>query len=373
MRIDGHEAFISASIGVAVFPSDGNGADALLKNADAAMYRAKEAGRANVQFYTAEMNQQATENLKLETNLRHALDREEFALHFQPKVSLTTGLITGFEALLRWRRPDQTLVSPASFIPVLEQTGLIVPVGVWVLRAACAQIRTWRRANLTPLPIAINLSARQFRRQDICDVVKSALVEFEVHPRELELEITESTAMEDADQAIATLRALRALGVHVAIDDFGTGYSSLSYLKRLPVDSIKIDRSFVSQVASQRDDAAIARAIITMAHSLQLKVIAEGVETADQLAFLTANGCDEVQGYYFSRPLPAADCAAMLGRPRQLKGPRGPSSPPPDSGRRVAIEATPCEEPACVERATMVAALSTGAQQTAMSSGGSRS
>ncbi|HEY4037628.1 MAG TPA: EAL domain-containing protein, partial [Burkholderiaceae bacterium] len=210
-------------------------------------------------------------------------------------------------------------------------------------------------------PIAINLSARQFRRRDICDVVKGVLAEFEVLPRELELEITESTAMEDADQAIATLRGLRALGVHIAIDDFGTGYSSLSYLKRLPVDSIKIDRSFVCQVASKRDDAAIATAIITMAHSLQLKVIAEGVETAEQLAFLTANDCDEVQGYYFSRPLPAADCATMLGNPLRLKGPRGPSWPrPPDSGRRVAIEATPCEEPSDVERAAMVAELSTG-------------
>jgi diguanylate cyclase (GGDEF)-like protein len=321
VQVDQYETFISASIGVAIFPADGDSADTLLKNADAAMYRAKEKGRNNVQFYTAEMNERALEALKLETNLRHALAREEFALHLQPKVSLETGEITGFEALLRWRLSDGAFVSPASFVPLLEQTGLIVPVGEWVLRAACAQIRDWQRAQIAPVPVAINLSAKQFQRQDIFSTVKRLLTEFEIEPRLLEIEITESTAMEHAEEVVATLRDLKAIGVRIAIDDFGTGYSSLSYLTRLPVDSIKIDRSFIGHVGDNPHDSAIARAIITMAHGLRLKVIAEGVETAAQLAFLVSNGCDEVQGYYFSRPLPGAECAAMLKQQLRLQGP----------------------------------------------------
>ena len=324
IRIHQHEIFATASIGVAVFPSDGDDADALLKNAYAAMGRAKELGRNNVQFYTARMNERALENLELETNLRRALAREEFVLQFQAKVSLDSGEIDGFEALIRWQPPDQALVAPDRFIPLLEQTGLIVNVGEWVLRAACRQIRAWRDEGITPLPIAINLSATQFQRQDMSRTVRRALAEFEIDPRMIEIEITEGTAMEYAEDIVATLRDLRGLGVRIAIDDFGKGYSSLSYLKRFPADSIKIDRSFIGQVADSPDDAAIAKAIITMAHCLQLKVIAEGVETAAQLAFLVANDCDQVQGYYFSRPVPGAECSAMLKGQRRLKPSKAP-------------------------------------------------
>jgi diguanylate cyclase (GGDEF)-like protein len=319
IRIGGDQTFITASVGVAVFPSDGSQADELLKNAEVAMVRAKELGRNNVQFYTAEMNERALESLQLEANLRRALAREEFVLQFQAKVSLDSGQISGFEALIRWQPSQDTLVPPAKFIPALEQTGLIVPVGEWVVRAACRQIRAWRDEGITPVPIAINLSATQFKRQDVYATVKRVLAECETDPRLLEIEITESTAMEHVEHIVATLRNLRALGVRISIDDFGTGYSSLSYLKRFPVDSIKIDRSFVGHIADNADDAAIAKAIITMAHSLQLKVIAEGVETAAQLAFLVSNDCDQVQGYYFSRPLPGAECAAMLKQQHQVK------------------------------------------------------
>jgi diguanylate cyclase (GGDEF)-like protein len=323
IRIDQHETVITGSIGVAVFPSDGDDADTLLKNADAAMCRAKELGRNNVQFYAPEMHKQALGNLQLEADLRQALAREEFVLRFQAKVSLESGEISGFEALIRWQRPGETLVPPAQFVPLLEQTGLIVPVGEWVIRAACRQIRAWRDEGIKPLPVAINLSARQFQRQDVCETVKRALAEFEIEPRLLEIEITETTAMEHSEDMVATLRDLKALGVRIAIDDFGTGYSSLSYLKRFPVDSIKIDRSFIGQVADNPDDAAIAKAIIMMAHSLQLTVTAEGVETAAQLAFLVSNSCNEVQGYYFSRPLPGTECGALLKQQLQLKPSRG--------------------------------------------------
>ena len=322
IRIDQHETVITGSLGVAVFPSDGDDAGTLLKNAGAAMGRAKELGRNNVQFYAPEMHEQAVENLQLEADLRQALAREEFVLRFQAKVSLESGEISGFEALIRWQRPDETLVPPAQFIPLLEQTGLIVPVGEWVIRAACRQIRAWRDEGIKLLPVAINLSARQFQRQDVCGTVKRALAEFEIEPRLLEIEITETTAMEHSEDMVATLRDLKALGVRIAIDDFGTGYSSLSYLKRFPVDSIKIDRSFIGQVADNPDDAAIAKAIIMMAHSLQLTVTAEGVETAAQLAFLVSNSCNEVQGYYFSRPLPGAECGALL-KQQLLKPSRG--------------------------------------------------
>jgi len=323
IRIDQHQTVITGSIGVAVFPSDGDDADTLLKNADAAMCRAKELGRNNVQFYAPQMHKQALGNLQLEADLRQALAREEFVLQFQAKVSLESGQISGFEALIRWQRPGETLVPPAQFVPLLERTGLIVPVGEWVIRAACRQIRAWRDEGIRPLPVAINLSARQFQRQDVCGTVKRALAEFEIEPRLLEIEITETTAMEHSEDMVATLRDLKALGVRIAIDDFGTGYSSLSYLKRFPVDSIKIDRSFIGQVADNPDDAAIAKAIIMMAHSLQLTVTAEGVETAAQLAFLVSNNCNEVQGYYFSRPLPATECGALLKQQLQVKPSRG--------------------------------------------------
>jgi EAL domain-containing protein (putative c-di-GMP-specific phosphodiesterase class I) len=268
---------------------------------------------------TSQPNGRGRESLELETNLRRALAREEFVLQFQAKVSLESGQIDGFEALIRWQRPGQELVAPDEFIPLLEQTGLIVNVGEWVLRAACRQIHAWREEGVTPLPIAINLSATQFQRQDMAGAVRRALAEFEVDPRLLEIEITEGTAMGHGEDIVPALRDLKALGVRIAIDDFGTGYSSLSYLKRFPADSIKIDRSFIDQVADSPDDAAIAKAIITMAHCLQLRVVAVGVETAAQLAFLVANDCDQVQGYYFSRPVAAAECTAMLKGQHRLK------------------------------------------------------
>jgi EAL domain-containing protein (putative c-di-GMP-specific phosphodiesterase class I)/FixJ family two-component response regulator len=318
-ELDGNEIFVTASIGIAVYPADSLDIESLMRGADTAMYGAKAAGRNTVQFYTAAMNEDAVSKLQLETRLRRALDRDEFLLHFQPKVDLATHDISGFEALLRWQPPDGALVSPAVFIPVLEETGLIVNVGEWVLRKACAQIRAWKDARLRQVPIAVNLSAWQLRQADLCAVIKRALHEHNVSPNLLELEITESAAIQNAEAAIAALRELRATGVRLALDDFGTGYSSLSYLKRLPVHTVKIDRSFVTDLATDPDDASIAQAIINMAHNLGLRVVAEGVETESQLAFLSSHGCDEMQGYHFSRPVPAAEATEMLRQQRRLQ------------------------------------------------------
>ncbi|HEV8520206.1 MAG TPA: EAL domain-containing protein [Burkholderiales bacterium] len=317
-QIDANEVFITASIGITTSPPDTSTADALISHADAAMYSAKKLGKNNFQFYTAAMNERSMEKLLLEKDLRRALMRYEFILHLQPKANLHTGQITGVEALLRWQRSDGRLVPPLEFIPVLEESGLIVPVGEWVLRAACEQISSWQEAGLTPVPIAVNLSAKQFHQQDIAAMVMRALLEFGVDPHLLELEITESAAMHDAKVTTATLHKLKALGVRIAIDDFGTGYSSLSYLKRFPIDSLKIDRSFVTELPGNQEDASIAQAVITMAHALRLKVVAEGVENEAQLEFLAAHTCDEMQGYYFSRPLPAELCTQFLREERRL-------------------------------------------------------
>jgi EAL domain-containing protein (putative c-di-GMP-specific phosphodiesterase class I) len=254
----------------------------------------------------------------MESKLRHALERNEFVLHFQPKADLSEGRLTGCEALLRWQIPGKATMPPAQFVPLLEESGLIVPVGEWVVRAACRQLRAWQDAGIAPLPVAVNLSAKQFQHQDVCAMVERALRDFEVDPRLLELEVTESAAMFNPDEAMATLRKLKALGVHLLIDDFGTGYSSLSYLKRFPVDFLKLDRSFVAGLPHDADDASIACAVITMAHSLGLKVVAEGVETGEQLAFLSANGCDEMQGFYLSRPVPGAEYTQWLVQRRGL-------------------------------------------------------
>jgi EAL domain-containing protein (putative c-di-GMP-specific phosphodiesterase class I) len=313
-EVERQEIFLSASIGIATFPGDGASGDELIKNAGAAMFRAKELGRNHYCFYTAEMNARAMEKLLLLTDLRRALERREFLLHYQPKASLSSGRITGFEALLRWRHPVRGLVSPAEFIPLLEDSGLIVPVGEWVIRAACEQIAAWRDAGLRALPVAVNLSAKQFQHRDIGTLVAAALADHAVAPELLDLEITESDVMRNPDGAVAILDRLRGAGVRIAIDDFGTGYSSLSYLKRLPVDSLKIDRSFISGLPADADDAAIARAVVTMAHSLGLRVVAEGVETDAQRAFLASHGCDEMQGYLLSRPQPADECAQRLER-----------------------------------------------------------
>jgi len=316
--LEGAEIYVSASVGITLFPDDSVDQDTLIRNADAAMYRAKELGRNNFQFYTPEMNTRAHELLVMENSLRRALDRAEFLLQFQPKASTATGEITGVEALLRWRHPERGLVSPADFIPVLEDTGLIVPVGEWVIAAACEQVRDWQRAGIQPVPVAVNLSARQFQSPRLGAAIVAAIEASGIDPRYLELEITESSLMQNAEGAVGVLRQLKERGIRISIDDFGTGYSSLGYLKRFPLDALKVDRSFVRDVTRDADDATITRAVILMAHSLGLKVIAEGVETAAQLQFLSEYGCDEIQGYFFSRPLSGEDCGAWLREGRRL-------------------------------------------------------
>jgi diguanylate cyclase (GGDEF)-like protein/PAS domain S-box-containing protein len=305
MAIQGHEFYPTGSIGISMFPKDGYDSQTLLKNADTAMYRAKDAGRNNFQFYASEMNARALDRIKLESRLRRALEREEFAVHYQPQMDLITGRIVGVEALLRWVPPGREMMLPGEFIPVAEETGLIVQIGEWVLRNACAQKKVWHeRGVLVSARVAINLSARQFKQQDIVKMVSLALDDTGCSPHWLELEITESVIMEEPEAAAETLRRLSEMGVRLSIDDFGTGYSSLSYLKRFPIDALKIDRSFVRDITTDSDDAAIAKAVIALAHSMKLTVIAEGVETAQQLDFLSKQGCDQMQGYYLSRPLP---------------------------------------------------------------------
>jgi diguanylate cyclase (GGDEF)-like protein len=318
--LDGHEIPVTASIGIAVRPpSEG---DRLLKDADAAVYRAKERGRNTYEFYAEEMNVRAFERLTLRNMLRRALKEEEFLLHYQPQVDLATGAIVGAEALVRWSQPDSGLVPPARFIPVLEDTGDIVGVGRWIMRAACRQNRDWQDSGVAPLRVAVNLSARQFSRGGLVSTVADVLEESELDPSCLELEITESLLMEDLNTSLQILGELQntAEGLRVSIDDFGTGYSSLSYLKSFPIDLLKIDQSFVRDIPGDPDDAAITAAIIRLAHSLRLGVIAEGVETEEQAAFLRELGCDEAQGYYFSRPLPADEFAELLRRGGTLQG-----------------------------------------------------
>lgn len=316
--LKGRELFISCSIGISLFPGDGEDPQTLLQNADAAMYRAKQQGRNGVQFYTQNMNARALERLELEKDLRYALKRQELELYYQPQVDLEHGQIIGMEVLLRWHHPQRGWVSPAQFIPLAEETGLIVPIGEWVLRTACAQARAWQDQGLPAVCIGVNLSARQFLQVDLIDLVARVLQETGLAPTCLELEITEGLLMQDVERAIDTLGVLRSMGVRLSIDDFGTGYSSLNYLKRFPIDRLKIDKSFVNDIIIDADNAAIVLAVIAMAHSLRLKVIAEGVETETQLAFLRSKNCDEIQGYYFSRPLPATEMAALLGENRKL-------------------------------------------------------
>lgn len=311
--LKGYETYVSASIGITLFPDDGADPEVLVKNADTAMYRAKEIGRNNYVFYERAMNELALERLDLENSLRGALERREFMLHYQPKVSLETGELVGMEALIRWQRPLQGLVSPAQFVPLLEETGLIVPVGAWVLEAACRQIKDWQVAGLRVPPIAINLSARQLQMSELVTQIRNVLDETQVAPCLIELEITESSLMHNTAEAVDLFKRLKDIGIGLSIDDFGTGYSSLSYLKRFSVDALKIDRSFVNDVNTDPDDAAIVRAIITMAHQLHLRVIAEGVETTAQIDFLSQNGCDEAQGFLIGRPMVADAMAGFLG------------------------------------------------------------
>ena len=311
-ELDGRELFITCSVGIALYPFDDRGIETLYRNADAAMYHAKDEGRNNFQFYSAEMNAQSAQRLALENALRRALERDELRVFYQPQVDLNSGRIVGAEALVRWQHPELGLVSPADFIPLTEETGLIVPIGEWVLRQACAQARAWQNAGLPPIRVAVNFSARQLRQRDLYDVVTAALQQAGLAPEWLEVELTESLVMHDVNRTIDVLRGLKQMGVTVAVDDFGTGYSSLSYLQRLPIGVIKIDRAFIEHISDNPDDAAIAKAIIALAKSLQLKTVAEGVETGAQADFLRRHGCDVMQGYYFSRPLPADKFIQLL-------------------------------------------------------------
>lgn len=318
IELKGQEVFVSASIGIAIFPNDGEEIDPLMKHADTAMYRAKEQGGNNYQLCSPAMNQHATKRLALENNLRHALERQEFLLHYQPKVDLATGQIVGAEALVRWKSPEVGMVSPAEFIPLAEETGLIVPIGEWILRTACAQNKAWQQRGLSPVRMGVNLSVRQLQRQNLIGTIAHALNETGLDPNYLELELTESIIMKSNESTMAELRELHLGGIEISIDDFGTGYSSLSYLKRLPIDTLKIDKSFVQDVATDPDDAAIVAAIITMAHTLKLKVVAEAVETVEQLEFLRSLKCDRMQGYLFSKPLPAEEITRLLVEGKQL-------------------------------------------------------
>ncbi|HZR68226.1 MAG TPA: PAS domain S-box protein [Burkholderiales bacterium] len=317
-QLDGHESYVTASVGITLFPADGEEAGTLIMNADAAMYRAKEQGRNTYQYFTREMNERAMQRVTMESALRRAIERREFLLHYQPKVSITTGEVCGFEALLRWQHPESGLVPPLQFIPVLEDTGLIVAVGEWVITEVCEQIARWSRDGFRVPPVAVNLSARQFQQKGLEETVAGALRASGIDPKLLQFELTESLLMKEPEVAARTLRGLKEIGVTLSVDDFGTGYSSLSYLKRFPIDALKIDRAFIRDVTVDPDDAAITFAIIGLAHSLKLKVIAEGVETRDQLDFLETHGCDEMQGFLFSRAVSAEECARMLREKRRL-------------------------------------------------------
>ncbi|WP_158592185.1 EAL domain-containing protein [Noviherbaspirillum sedimenti] len=310
--------YASCSIGIGLYPKDGTVASELLKNADAAMYRAKDLGGNNFQFYTPTMNESARERLEIENALRNGLERAEFVLHYQPQVDLLTGAVVGVEALLRWQHPELGLVAPGGFIGIAEEMGLIVPIGAWVIRSACAQAKAWQRAGFGNLRVAVNLSARQFSHEDLVSLIANTLEETGLAAECLDIELTESLVMTDVDRAIAILTELRSLGVQISIDDFGTGYSSLSYLKKFPVDVLKIDRSFVNEIALQSKDAAITDAIISMAHGLGIRVIAEGVETEAQCEFLSRSMCDEIQGFLFSEALPAASITSLLLEERRL-------------------------------------------------------
>jgi len=309
--LNGLEFFISTTVGISLHPFDGTDAESMLHNADIALRRAKEQGSESYQFYLPAVNDQFLTRLELQNSLRMGLARDEFVVHYMPQLDVKGGRIVGMEALVRWRHPTLGLVQPSDFIPLAEETGLILPIGERVLRTACAQGRAWQLSGLPPTRISVNFSARQFQHQNPVALVSRVLRETGLPPDLLELEITESAIMKDANAALGVLRALKETGVHLSIDDFGTGYSSLSYLRSFPLHALKVDRSFVREITSRADDAAIVTAVIAMAHSLKLKVIAEGVETAEHLQWLHARDCDEVQGYHFSKPVPA-DAAGKL-------------------------------------------------------------
>jgi diguanylate cyclase (GGDEF)-like protein len=309
VNVDGHELRVTCSAGISLYPQDGSDVETLLKNADVAMYRAKQQGRNNFQFYTAEMNRQVNERLTMENSLRWALERKEFELYYQPRINVKSGALVSCEALLRWQHPERGLLLPERFIALAEETGLIVPIGEWVLKTACARARAWQARRSTPISVSVNLSSRQFRQEALASAIGDALNETGLDPRLLELELTESLIMHDTDAAIHMLSRLREIGVELSVDNFGTGYSSLSYLTRFPISALKIDQSFVHDVKGhgKTNEGLVARAIISLGHNLKLKVVAEGVETDAQFEFLKKHGCDEVQGFHFGKPVPAAE------------------------------------------------------------------
>jgi diguanylate cyclase (GGDEF)-like protein/PAS domain S-box-containing protein len=312
-RVEDHDLQVTVSIGIGIYPDDGTDAETLLKNADIAMLNAKDNGRNNYQFFKPTMNEHALERQSIEGSLRHALERREFELHYQPKMDLMSETLTGAEALIRWRRPERGIVYPQDFIPIAEQCGYIVPIGKWVLREACRQKRRWLDAHLTAIPIAINISAVELRSSDFVAHVREILQETGLEPQYLEFELTETAFMQDPQSTIAVLRTLKDMGIHLTLDDFGTGYSSLSYLKRFPIDSLKIDKSFVHGLCTDSDDSKLVSAVINLGRSFHLQVIAEGVETREQFLALQAQDCAEGQGYYFHRPIAADEFAKLLG------------------------------------------------------------
>jgi diguanylate cyclase (GGDEF)-like protein/PAS domain S-box-containing protein len=312
IRVNGHDLTVTCSIGLANYPNDGMDADALLANADAAMYRAKEIGRDNFQFYTPELNTKVHEKFLLQKELRNAIARSEFVIHYQPQIDLRTGRLFAVEALIRWHHPERGTIPPIKFIPMAEETGLIVPIGDWVLLEACRQNMAWQQMGLPPINICVNVSARQFREKNWVSRVADALKESGMAAKHLELELTESLIMQDVEQAVATMKELQKLGVQLSVDDFGTGYSSLAALKNFPVARLKIDKSFISDILNNEHDRAVASAVISLGQKLNLRVIAEGVETDDQVAFLRENNCDEMQGYHFCRPVAALDMEKLL-------------------------------------------------------------
>lgn len=313
-----HEVFITVSIGIAICPDDGNDLFDLMKNADAAMYHAKSKGKNNYQYYKKSMNDTAADRLLLETDLRMALQRKELLLYYQPQVDSLSGKIIGVEALIRWKHPERGLVSPLEFIPLAEDTGMIVPISNWVLETACNQSRTWQDNSIYNVPISVNLTSHHFQQRALIKDISALLERSGLQPSDLILEITESTVMEDTDTTLKNFQELTKMGLRISIDDFGTGYSSLSYLKRFPIHAIKIDRSFIKDIITNEDDATIANTIISMAHNLNMIVVAEGVETEDQLRFLLERNCDELQGFLFSSPLPADEVTVLLEK--EIKG-----------------------------------------------------
>lgn len=307
-----HELFVTASLGISLSPDDGGDCQTLLQNAGTALYRAREKGGDTCRFYTTAMHEIAVKRLSLENNLRRALERDEFILHYQPQINVESGKFSGMEALVRWQHPQLGLVPPNDFIPIAEETGLIIPLGEWVLRTACRQNAAWQRAGLSAMSVSVNLSLQQFRQTNLIEVVKNTLAETGLKPELLELELTESSIMNDAEQTLEMLHELKSLGIKISLDDFGTGYSCLSHLKTLPLDVLKIDRAFVRNVTTDSKDAAIVRTIVALARNLKLRTIVEGVETEEQAVFLSALGCDDFQGYLFSKPVPAEDLKILL-------------------------------------------------------------